>query len=110
MNYIVLPIIQVCKDGRNHDNINMCLTIVVNMHGKNVEFGNLIPGKFCFWREILAILRDNVSFRWIFCSFFYRNLWKIHIFDNIFRHILGRFFIFPAWVVIDAIMSPGYKV
>ena len=24
---------------------------------KNVEFGNLIPGKFSVWREIFAILR-----------------------------------------------------
>ena len=27
---------------------------------------NLISGKFCFWREIFAILRGNVSFRCIF--------------------------------------------
>ena len=26
------------------------------MHGKNVEFSHLIPGKFGFWREIFAIL------------------------------------------------------
>ena len=29
------------------------------MQGKNVELGNLIPGKCCFWREIFAILRGN---------------------------------------------------
>ena len=28
-----------------------------SMHGQNVEFSHLIPGKFCFWREIFAILR-----------------------------------------------------
>ena len=28
------------------------------MHGKNAEFGNLIPGKICFWREIFVILGD----------------------------------------------------
>ena len=44
------------------------------MHGQNVEFGNLIPGKFCIWREIFAILRRNVSLRCIlhntyFCLF-----------------------------------------
>ena len=39
------------------------------MHGQNVEFGHLIPGKFCFWREIFAILRGYLSFRWIFCIF-----------------------------------------
>ena len=33
---------------------------------KNAEFGNLIPEKFCFWREIFAILRGYLSFRWIF--------------------------------------------
>ena len=38
-------------------------------HREKVEFGNLIPGKICFWREIFATLRGNVSFRWIFQSF-----------------------------------------
>ena len=27
-----------------------------------MEFGNLISGKFCFWREIFAIMSENVSF------------------------------------------------
>ena len=27
---------------------------------KNVEFGNLTPWKFCFWREIFAIWSGNV--------------------------------------------------
>ena len=34
--------------------------------GKNVKFGNLIPGKCCSWREIFAILRRNLSFRSLF--------------------------------------------
>ena len=46
------------------------------MHGKNVEFGNLIPGKLCFWREIYAILRENISFRCIFLSFSDKKFWK----------------------------------
>ena len=33
------------------------------VHGINEEFGNLIPGKFCFWREIVAILSGKLSFR-----------------------------------------------
>ena len=36
-----------------------------SMHGQHLEFGNLIPGTFCFWREIFAILRGNLSFGWI---------------------------------------------
>ena len=40
------------------------------MHGNNLEFGNFIPGKFCFWREIFAILRGNLSLRWIFWCVF----------------------------------------
>ena len=47
------------------------------MHGKNVEFGNLIPGKFGFWREIFAILMGNLSFRWIFRVFFLQKMLKI---------------------------------
>ena len=58
-----------------------CVLDVV-MHGeKNAEFGNLIPGKCCFWREIFAILWWNLSFRWI----------HIHIFDIIFYLIPGKF-------------------
>ena len=29
------------------------------MHEQNVEFGNLIPRKFNFWREIFAMLREK---------------------------------------------------
>ena len=36
---------------------------VITMHGKNVEFGNLIHEKFCFWREIFAILSRNLPFQ-----------------------------------------------
>ena len=53
---------------------------------------NLIPGKFCFWREIFAPLTENVSFRWIFCSFSYKNFWTfLKYFDNICDHIPGIF-------------------
>ena len=67
---------------------------IVPLHAckKNVEFGNLIPGKICFWREIFAILRENLSFRWIFRSFSYN---KSH-FDNIFDHMPGKFCIFSS--------------
>ena len=40
-----------------------------NLHENKMEFGNLIPGKLCFWREIFAILRENLPFRLIFLSF-----------------------------------------
>ena len=43
------------------------------MHEHNVEFGNFIPAKFAFWREIFAILRGNLLFRWIFCTFLTQN-------------------------------------
>ena len=33
-----------------------------HIHGENGEFGNLIPGKCCFWREIFAILRGHYHF------------------------------------------------
>ena len=50
-------------------------------HGTNVEFGNRIPGKYVLLEGIFAILRGNVSFRWIFLSFstnsdfFWHNFW-----------------------------------
>ena len=34
---------------------------VAHMHGKNVEFGHLIPGIFCFWREICDMIKRNES-------------------------------------------------
>ena len=43
---------------------------------KNVKFGHLIPGEFCFWREIFAILRGIFLFRWMFWSFSSKNIWK----------------------------------
>ena len=46
------------------------------MHGKNLEFGNLIPGKFCILEGKFAILREDLLFRWIFWSFSYQNLFK----------------------------------
>ena len=66
---------------------------------KNVEFGNLIPGKFFFWRE-------NVSFRWIFWSFL-SNKSKIRkiipIFDEICVHVPGTFSIVSSFAGIDPI-------
>ena len=35
--------------------------------------GIWIPGKLCYWREIFAIFRGNLSFRWIFLSFSDKN-------------------------------------
>ena len=51
---------------------------------KFVEFGHLIHGKFCFWREIFPIMRGDLLFRFIFWSFSY-------IFDAIFDNIPGKF-------------------
>ena len=52
----------------------------------NVEFGNLIPVKVCFWSEIFAILRGNLSFRWIFWYFFSEKF-------------QGNFAFFPALLI-----------
>ena len=67
------------------------------MHGQNVEFGNLIPGKCCFWKEIFAILRGNLSFRWIFFIFFLKNSenWqKCNIFSKVWTIFQGNGAIF----------------
>ena len=61
---------------------------VMCMYGKTVEFDLLIPVKFCFWREIFALLRENLSFGWILWSF------SSH-FDTIFNHFQGNFALFP---------------
>ena len=53
----------------------LCLRMV--MHGQNVQFGNLIPGNCCFRREIFAILRGNLSFRWICRGVFLQKYLKI---------------------------------
>ena len=78
--------------------------ILSPMHGQNVEFGHLIPGKFCFWWEIFAILREHLSLRWIFWSFSYKNVWKFVkklTFLTIFwPYIPGKFCIFPALLII----------
>ena len=37
---------------------------------KNVEFCHLIPGKFCFWREVFAILRGKLTFLTQFLTIF----------------------------------------
>ena len=55
-------------DGLEVKGFNLLL-----VHGKNVEFANLFPGKFCFWGEIFANLRVNSSFRWILWSFSYKK-------------------------------------
>ena len=65
----------------------------------DVDFRNLIPWKFCFWKEIFAILRGNLSFKWIFRSFSYKQIWKfvtkkIIIFEEIFDHIPRKCCIF----------------
>ena len=66
-------------------------------HGQNVEFGNLILGNFLFWREVFAILRDNLSFRWIFKNF-----------DGICDHIPGKCCIFPAlYIYSSSIFLPA---
>ena len=46
--------------------IDMNVYDYISMHGQNVQFGTLIPGKFGFWR-------GNLSFRWIYLSFSYNN-------------------------------------
>ena len=65
-----------------------------------MEFDNLIPGKFCFWREIFAILKEIVLFRWIFWYFSYNSVLKIckkFIFLITFLTVFqGNFAFFPA--------------
>ena len=44
--------------------------LYVGVHGQNVEFADLIPVKICFWREIVAILREYLSLRYgYYCLF-----------------------------------------
>ena len=58
------------------------------MHGTNVEFSNLIPGKLCFRREIFAILRENINLDVFFCLFLTKMSEKLlQIFDAICDHI-----------------------
>ena len=81
------------------------------MHGKNAEFGNLIPGKFCFWREIFAILRGNLSFRWIFWYFSSKNFWKFvkysHFLCNFWPYSRESFEFFPALVTTTTYHVPS---
>ena len=58
---------------RVHGNLPFLIIGSSTCMEKNVEFGNLIPRKFSWWREIFAILRGNSSFRWIFWSFSYKK-------------------------------------
>ena len=72
-----------------------------SIHGKNMEFGHLILGKLCFWRDIIAILRGHSSFNLDgnVCLFLTKisEICKIfHIFDNIFDHIPVKFCIFSS--------------
>ena len=49
------------------------------------------PGNVAFgWREIFALLRGNLPFRWIFQSFSYKQFLKIC------NHIPGKFCIFSG--------------
>ena len=50
-----------------------------------------IPGKLCFWMEIFAILRDNLSCCCLFLTNIYINVWKIHDFDENCDHIPKKF-------------------
>ena len=66
--------------------------------------GNLIHGTFCFWRKIFAILRENLSFWWIFWYFsykyflqcvqnsqFWQKFWHLEADD------VSKFFFFQKW-------------
>ena len=65
-----------------------------DMHGKYAEFGNLIPGKLCFWREIFCNLEGKLYHLYgYFCLYLkhlFANLYKIHIFDGNIDHISGK--------------------
>ena len=50
--------------------------------GKKRWFGNVIPVKFCTYRDILPILRRNLLFIWIFLSFSYKNSWFLKKYSN----------------------------
>ena len=69
------------------------------MYGKDVEFGNLVPGKCCFWMEIFAILRVSVSFRWMLTVFFLQKVCRKFTFLTIFLTIFqGNFAFFPSYI------------
>ena len=59
-----------------------------------MEFGNLIPGKFCFWREIFAIFKDNLSFGYF--GHFRTKMSEICELFYIFDQIPWRFCIFKS--------------
>ena len=59
-----------------------------------------IPGKFCFWRKIFAILRGNSSFRCFLCVFFFqkciKNGNKFTFWTQFLTIFQGNFAFFPA--------------
>ena len=63
---------------------------------KNVELENLIPAKFRFGREIFAILRGNLSFRWLFLLFSYKNFRKCVNKNTFLTKIPGKCCIFSS--------------
>ena len=69
---------------------------IINMHGNSVNLIILIPGKFCFWREIFAMLKGNrdSSFRCIFWSFSYTNFGKFVKNSHFCDHSPGKICIF----------------
>ena len=58
------------------------------MRGQNVQISFLGNFAFGLGGKTFAILRGNISFRWIFLPFSYNN------YDTIFDHIPGKLFIF----------------
>ena len=85
------------------NNVQCCATVLIcnwPTWVKNVEFGNLISRKSCFWREIAAILSANLLFRWIFSSFSYKYFRffgvKNNILDEHFDPFSGKCWYFLA--------------
>ena len=49
---------------------------VSSMHGQDVEFGNIFFQEILLLVENLCKFEGKLSFRWIFRSFSYKNIWK----------------------------------
>ena len=75
----------------------MCYVTVLGMHGQNVEFGNLIPWKLSFWREIFAILDGKFSIEMDMCV--YLLLFFLQIFLKMCKQITLLKQFFPALVL-----------
>ena len=74
------------------------------MHGENLEFGNLIPRKLCFWREISAILSfKSIDISVFFLLKFQKKEENIQHFDANFDHI-------PAKLCIILSLGSHYSV